>query len=125
MAEQPIRLLIVDDIQSTRDNLRKLLSFEDDIQVVGTAGDGKEGVEEAQRLHPDIVLTDVNMPVMDGITFITHAKKTSCKFVPILVLTTEADESKKTAGREAGAAGWLVKPFKDDQLVAVVRKFVR
>jgi len=57
VAEQPIRLLIVDDIQSTRDNLRKLLSFEDDIEVVGTAGDGKEGVEEAQRLHPDIVLT--------------------------------------------------------------------
>ena len=62
-----IRLLIVDDIASTRDNLRKLLGFEEDIEVIGTAGDGKQGLEEAHRLLPDIVLTDVNMPIMDGI----------------------------------------------------------
>ena len=57
MADQPIRLLIVDDIQSTRENLRKLLSFEEDIQVVGTAGDGKEGVEEADRALRGVKLT--------------------------------------------------------------------
>ncbi|MBV9524181.1 MAG: response regulator, partial [Candidatus Dormibacteraeota bacterium] len=62
-----IRLLIVDDIASTRENLQKLLSFEEDIQVVGMAGDGREGLDQAQKLQPDIVLTDVNMPVMDGI----------------------------------------------------------
>src|ERR1700682_2647912 len=66
MSEQ-IKVLIVDDILSTLDNLQKLLSFEPDIQVVGTAANGKEGVEQAKKLAPDIVLMDVNMPIMEGI----------------------------------------------------------
>jgi len=62
-----IKVLIVDDIVSTLDNLQKLLSFEPDIQVVATAVNGKEGVEQAKKVAPDIVLMDVNMPIMDGI----------------------------------------------------------
>jgi pilus assembly protein CpaE len=62
-----ISLLIVDDISSTRDNLQKLLSFEDDIEVCGTAADGRKAIDETRRLQPDVVLMDVNMPVLDGI----------------------------------------------------------
>ena len=62
-----INVLIVDDISSTLDNLRKLLAFEDDIKVVGTASNGREAVEQAKLLSPDIVLMDINMPGMDGI----------------------------------------------------------
>src|SRR5437870_11998257 len=64
---EPIKVLIVDDIASTLDNLQKLLSFEPDIQVVGTAMNGKQGIEQAQKLAPDLVLMDVNMPIIDGI----------------------------------------------------------
>lgn len=75
--------------------------------------------------RPALILTDVNMPVMDGLTFIAEVKKTAHRFVPILVLTTESEEKKKQLARDAGAAGWLVKPFKPEQLLAVVKKFIR
>ena len=94
------------------------------------AHDGKHALdvlgglaEKGQR--PAMILVDVNMPVMDGITFIVHVKRGPCKFVPVLVLTTESEETKKAAGKEAGASGWRVKPFKPDQLLAVVQRFTR
>jgi len=62
-----IKVLIVDDIPETRDNLKKLLAFEPDIDVIGTAGTGREGLELAQEFNPDIILMDINMPDMDGI----------------------------------------------------------
>jgi hypothetical protein len=64
----PIRVLIVDDIAETRENLRKMLSFDLDIEVIGTAGNGLEGIELAKQHNPHIVLMDMNMPGMDGIT---------------------------------------------------------
>ena len=72
-----------------------------------------------------MIITDINMPNMDGISFIQEVKKTAHRFVPILVLTTESQDSKKTEGKAAGASGWLVKPFKPDQLLAVVAKFLK
>lgn len=94
------------------------------------ACNGQEGLKELERLsseqkRPAVILVDVNMPVMDGITFIKHVKDTDNKFVPILVLTTECGSKMVSAGREAGASGWLTKPFKAEHLVSVVRKFVR
>jgi two-component system chemotaxis response regulator CheY len=79
--------------------------------------DGKES-------EVGMIITDINMPAMDGITFIKEVKKTAFKFVPVLVLTTESQESKKMEGKEAGASGWLVKPFKPEQLTGVVSKFL-
>jgi two-component system chemotaxis response regulator CheY len=79
--------------------------------------DGKES-------EVGMIITDINMPAMDGITFIKEVKKTAFKFAPILVLTTESQESKKMEGKEAGASGWLVKPFKPEQLTGVVSKFL-
>lgn len=72
-----------------------------------------------------MIISDVNMPVMNGIEFLKSVKKTPDRFIPAIVLTTEREERLKQQGREAGAAGWLVKPFQPSVLVKVVRKFVR
>ena len=72
-----------------------------------------------------MIISDINMPVMDGIAFIKEVKKTPFKYIPILVLTTVSEEEKKLEGKKAGAAGWLVKPFRPDQLMYVIGKFVR
>jgi pilus assembly protein CpaE len=119
--EQPIRLLIVDDIQSTRDNLRKLLSFEDDIEVIGTAGDGRQGVEEAHRLHPDIVLTDVNMPLMDGIQ-LTETLTQDLPSSPVIIMSVQGERDYLRRAMQAGAREFLIKPFSHDELVAAIRR---
>jgi two-component system chemotaxis response regulator CheY len=72
-----------------------------------------------------MIISDINMPIMDGITFIHEVKKTPFKYTPILVLTTESQEEMKMKGKKAGASGWLVKPFKPEQLVYVTKKFMR
>ena len=71
----------------------------------------------------DLVITDLNMPVMDGIEMIRQIRSgNSNKFVPIILLTTESQDEKKKQGKQAGATGWIVKPFKPEQLVAVAKK---
>jgi two-component system chemotaxis response regulator CheY len=97
---------------------------------IAEARDGREALNvlkdlTAEGRRPALIVVDVNMPIMDGITFIKQAKQSDAKFIPILVLTTEAEKKMIEAGKEAGAAGWLVKPFKEEMLVSVVRKFVR
>jgi two-component system chemotaxis response regulator CheY len=94
------------------------------------ARNGQEGLEqlsslEAEGQPPAMIISDINMPVMDGISFIKEVKKTPFKYLPILVLTTEREDSKKLEGKQAGASGWLVKPFKAETLLAVVKKFTR
>jgi two-component system chemotaxis response regulator CheY len=97
---------------------------------VAQATNGREGLDSlltlaGQGKTPDMIIVDINMPVMDGITFIQEIKKTQLKYLPILVLTTEREDSMKLKGKKAGASGWLLKPFKPDTLLAVVRKFTR
>ena len=121
MAGSRIRLLIVDDIASTRDNLQKLLSFEDDIEVVGTAGDGKQGVEEARRLRPDIVLTDVNMPLMDGIQ-LTEQLAQDLPSSPVIIMSVQGERDYLRRAMQAGAREFLIKPFSHDELVAAIRR---
>lgn len=91
---------------------------------VTTALNGAEGVEVLNRGEKfSAVITDLNMPKMDGISFIAEARKiASCKFVPIIVLTTESQMQKKDQAKKAGATGWIVKPFKPEQLVTVIKK---
>ncbi len=119
------KILIIDDSKSLRsaaDFTLKSAGF-DTVQ----AGDGVEGLEALKTIdEADIgmIITDINMPNMDGIAFIKEVKKTKFKFVPILVLTTEAQEEKKKEGQQAGASGWLVKPFNSEQLINIVEKFV-
>ena len=86
-----------------------------------------DGVDARTKIQPTVqmVITDLNMPNMDGIELIRALRADpQYKFVPIVMLTTEAQEATKQAGKSAGATGWIVKPFKPDQLLAVVRKVV-
>ena len=123
------RVLIVDDSATLR------LSVEMTLKPAGFevvhATNGEEGLKVLEQLaaegkRVDMIISDINMPVMDGITFIKEVKKRpQFKFIPILVLTTEREDSKKLEGKRAGASGWLVKPFKPNTLLTVVRKFTR
>ncbi|MCK8816825.1 response regulator [Natroniella sulfidigena] len=122
-------IVAVDDSKTIRASLEYTLTKEG-YEVV-LAKDGQEGVEKLKELKeelkkPAMIITDINMPRMDGIEFIKEAKKMSFfKFTPILVLTTESQDKKKMEGKKAGAAGWLVKPFKQEQLLGVIQKFVK
>jgi two-component system chemotaxis response regulator CheY len=87
--------------------------------------DGQDALGKVSGKSVNLVVTDLNMPVMDGITLIKELRKTAnFKFTPILMLTTESQDSKKQEGKSAGATGWLVKPFNPDQLLQVVAKVV-
>src|ERR1700737_2134333 len=120
MSEQ-IKVLIVDDIPSTLDNLQKLLSFEPDIQVVGTAANGKEGVEQAKKLAPDIIRMDVNMPVVDGI----QATETLAQEVPgspVIIMSVQGERDYLRRAMQSGAREFLIKPFSGDELIASIRR---
>jgi len=87
------------------------------------ANDGQDGLDKARARKADLVLTDQNMPGMDGITLIQSLRKLpDYSAIPILVLTTESSDEMKAKGRAAGATGWLVKPFDPKRLIDVVRK---
>lgn len=88
------------------------------------AGNGKEAVGKLNGgAKPALVVTDLNMPEMDGITLITEIRKMAAfKFTPILMLTTESADDKKKAGQTAGATGWIVKPFNPEQMLKVIQK---
>ncbi len=93
---------------------------------VTEAADGKQGLDQARTQKFDLVITDLNMPVMDGIEMIAGMRKLPAySFTPILMLTTESQPEKKDAGRKAGATGWIVKPFQAEQLITVIQKLVR
>lgn len=114
-------ILTIDDSASIRQMVTLTLSSAG--YTVVEAGDGAEGYAKATSNRIDAVITDLNMPVMNGLDFIrkfrAHPSSTG---VPIVFLTTESDEEMKAQARSAGATGWIVKPFKQDQLLAVVRK---
>jgi len=87
------------------------------------AGDGVEALEVAKGKKLALIITDVNMPRMDGLTLVSRLRALpEFKFTPILVLTTESDQSMKQKGKEAGATGWIVKPFSPEKLLDVVGK---
>src|SRR5947209_12676838 len=116
-----IKVLIVDDIPSTLDNLQKLLSFEPDIQVVGTAQNGKEGVEQARKLAPDIVLMDVNMPIVDGIQA-TEILAQEVPNAPVIIMSVQGERDYLRRAMQSGAREFLIKPFSGDELIASIRR---
>lgn len=114
-------ILAVDDSGSMRDMVSFTLKS-GGFNVVA-ACDGVEAMKIARSRSVSLVLTDLNMPNMDGITLIKELRGLpGYKFTPILMLTTEAGQDRKQQGKEAGATGWVVKPFNPDQLLATIKK---
>ena len=114
-------ILTVDDSRTMRDMLKLALS-DASFEVV-QAIDGLLGLEVLAQNDPDVIITDINMPNMDGFGFIEAVRRDdSRRSIPILVLTTESDAEKKQRAREAGATGWIVKPFDPVKLVDAVRR---
>jgi two-component system chemotaxis response regulator CheY len=118
------RILAVDDSAS----VRQMVSFtlrKAGYEVV-EAVDGKDALAKIGREKFDMIITDLNMPNLDGIQLIAAVRNLAgCSFVPMLMLTTESQAEKKDAGRKAGATGWIVKPFNAEQLIYVVQKLVK
>lgn len=116
-----IRILAIDDSRTIREMLRETLTqggFE-----VHVAEDGVDGLEKLPEVSPDVVITDINMPRMDGFGVI-EAIRAEAKLagMPILVLTTESAQELKERARDSGATGWIVKPFNDTKLIGTIRR---
>ncbi len=122
-ASQPSKLitvLLVDDVMLTLQNLSKLLSFEPDIQVLGTATNGKEGIEQARKFAPNIVVMGINMPVMDGITA-TQRLSDELPTTRGIVMSVQSEPDYLQRAFQAGAFDYLTKPFSGDELVTSIR----
>lgn len=114
-------ILTIDDSASIRQMVAMTLTGAG-LKVI-EAGNGAEGYAKATTQPVHAVITDLNMPVMNGLEFLKKFRQSPAgKGIPVILLTTESDEELKRQAREAGATGWIVKPFKQDQLLAVVRK---
>ena len=116
-----VRVLAVDDSRTIREMLKSTLSgngFKVDL-----AEDGIDGLLKLSEIKPDVLITDINMPRMDGFELIVEVrKKPELMGLPILVLTTESAETLKEKARASGATGWIVKPFDDQKLVKAIHK---
>lgn len=116
-----ITVMTVDDSRTMRDMVSYTLK-EAGYQVL-EAEDGQQALDVLGREKANVVITDLNMPNMDGLSLIKALRaQPAYSNTPILMLTTEADDTKKAAGREAGGTGWIVKPFNPEKLLAVVKK---
>lgn len=119
-----ITLLLVDDIPETRENIKKLLAFEPDFKVIGTAGTGREAIDQAKDLRPDIIIMDINMPDMDGLqatSFINKAVPTSA----VIIMSVQDDVDYFRRAMNAGARDFLKKPVDMDELYNTIRKVYR
>jgi two-component system chemotaxis response regulator CheY len=119
----PKLVIAVDDSMSVRETVKMTL------QTAGynvlTADDGAQGLSLCEKHKADLVITDLNMPNLNGLELIRRLRAGSMhKFTPMLLLTTESDPAKKQEGRAAGATGWIIKPFNPEQLLAVVKKVI-
>lgn len=117
-------VLTVDDSPSIRQMIK--VTLEPAGHSVIEAGDGAQGLAMAQSKRPDLVITDLNMPTMNGLELIRALRKQpALTGLPIVFLTTESNEAVKQEAKSAGATGWITKPFKPEQLLAVLAKLVR
>lgn len=116
-----IRVIVVDDIAETRENIRKLLQFEKDVEVVGVARTGKEGVQLALETRPDVIIMDINMPDMDGISA-TEAIRREVPYCQIVILSVQGDPNYMRRAMLAGARDFITKPPTVDELTAAVKR---
>jgi pilus assembly protein CpaE len=118
---EKIRVIIVDDVSETRENVRKLLQFESDVDVVGAARTGREAIQLSQELNPDVILMDINMPDMDGITA-TEAIRSKQPAVQVVILSVQSDQNYMRRAMLAGARDFLTKPPMGDELISAIRR---
>jgi pilus assembly protein CpaE len=121
MSDQEFNVLIVDDQDDTRKNIARLLQFENDINVVGTARTGKDAIKQTISLDPDVVLMDINMPDMDGIEA-TERIQEQAPVSQIVILSVQGDTNYMRRAMLAGARDFITKPPKSDELVTVIRR---
>ena len=118
------KILVVDDSNSIRDMVSFTLKSAGYETV--EAKDGQDGLTKAKTNSFDLVISDVNMPIMDGIVLCEELRKLATfRFTPILMLTTESSTDMKMRGKAAGATGWLVKPFNPEKLLATIKRDIR
>ncbi|GAA2624601.1 response regulator [Dactylosporangium fulvum] len=115
-------VMLVDDSATILMSLKSILTKAG--YAVETAGHGREALDKlGGGLRPNLIISDVNMPHMDGISFTREARKSAgMRFTPILMLTTESEQTKRAEAKTAGATGWLVKPVAPDQLLGVIKQ---
>lgn len=118
---EKVRVLVVDDISETRENIRKLLQFETDIEVVGAARSGKEAIEFVAETRPDVVLMDINMPDMDGITATEIIRKQN-PYVQVVILSVQGEQNYMRRAMLVGARDFLTKPPMADELTSTIRR---
>ncbi|MBF0319848.1 MAG: response regulator [Nitrospirae bacterium] len=116
-------IMIIDDSASVRQLVNMTLANAG--HEVVEAVDGSDALDKLKGVKADMMFVDVNMPKIDGLEFIKQARiMPNCRFIPIIMLTTEAHVSKRHEGKLAGATGWIIKPFKPEQLLTIVNKFL-
>jgi two-component system chemotaxis response regulator CheY len=118
------KILIVDDSESMREVIASGLETSGFDVIKGI--NGEDGLKRLRSIdYADLIITDLNMPVMDGITFLKEVRKDKVyKFIPVIILTTESQETKKQEAKNAGATGWIIKPFSKEKLVTVIKKII-
>jgi len=121
MAENSIKILIVDDIPETVDSVKRMLSFDENLVVIGYANDGRSALSQVRKLDPDVVLMDINMPDMDGITATQHIRQ-RYPYTQVVILSVQNDLSYMRRAMRAGAHDFLPKPPMMDDLLSVVNR---
>lgn len=119
-----IRVLIVDDVDETRQSIKRLLQFEASIKIVGEASNGAEAIRQAEVLKPDVILMDINMPGTDGLAA-TEAISTTFPFMNIIIISVQGETEYIKRAMLAGAREYLVKPFTGEELVNTIRQVYR
>lgn len=120
MPDQPVRILLADDHAILRSGLRLLIETQSNLKVVGEAGDGVEVLEKTQSLQPDLILLDINMPEMDGLTAIPELRRRAPQS-SIVILTMHEDASYLRRALDAGASGYVLKKAVDQELLMAIR----
>ncbi len=120
MAAETIRILLADDKIELRQNIKRLLSFEDSIEVVGEASNGQEAIDVAKISRPDLLIMDISMPVIDGITA-TEIISSELPSISVILTSVQGDQEFIRRAMKAGARDFLIKPFSNDELIDTIK----
>jgi len=121
MKNDAIKVLIVDDVADIRENISKLMEFHSEVQIIGQAGSAAEAIAKTKELQPDVILMDINMPVMDGITA-TEILTVEAPQSSIIIMSVQGEQEYLRRAMIAGAKNYLVKPFTGDELLQAIKQ---